>query len=119
MQEIWLTVVNRLPRFRFDPERGPLRGWVLDTAKKALNNRAFRLRSRGNGKTRTLEKDDDPASPDLLLKALNDRDLVETLLARLRKRVSPRCYDVLHLRLIEQRTVDDVAARFDLLAEQV
>ena len=122
VQVVWQVVVSRLASFRPDPARGPFRAWLMIVARRRLIDR-----HRGDARRLHAARWDEPPvhlagrepDPAVACEREDERAFASALLARLRGRVSPLSYRVLHLRSIDELAVAEVARLVGLTDEQV
>lgn len=122
MQEAWLAILTALAEGRYDGHSGRLSSWLRVVAR----NRAVsfhRRRWRNHNGVVEIPLDllqcrlsEDPAT---LLDRSCDIEWVREALEILERRLSPVSYAVFYLRQIQQRRVEEVAARLKLTREQV
>jgi RNA polymerase sigma factor (sigma-70 family) len=115
---VWRELLVRLPSFRLDPKRGKFDTWLYAVVRSKAAD--FLRRRYGAPGAAPSETPDDrsyrQADP---LAAHEDQELLCVALARLRAELPEPSYEVLHLRLVEQRPVAEVAEKLGLSAEQV
>jgi RNA polymerase sigma factor (sigma-70 family) len=118
VQEVWRELLVRLPRFQLDPCRGQFATWLFAIVQgKAADQRRSRKRRLVQGTADILETvTDHRPSP---VRALEEGEMVGLAWGQLRNRLSECNYQVLQLRLVEQRPVAEVAERLGLSHEQV
>jgi len=118
IQEVWAELLVRLPSFRLDPERGRFDTWLFHIVRgktaDQLRARKRRLTQENVDNLRTLT--DDHPSPASMLE---DAEIFSIASAELRQRMSAFNYQILHMRLVENRTTADVAKSLGLTQEQV
>jgi RNA polymerase sigma-70 factor (ECF subfamily) len=120
IQEVWKDVVGKLREFRYDPERGQFRTWLLvvarrkaaDVVRRRLRHPAMSL----DEETALPERSPGPAAEHERHRL---RTLVQGVLAELSGRVSASSYQILHLHWIEGRPLPEIAAVLGLTSDQV
>ncbi len=117
-QEVWRELLVRLPTFRLDPKRGQFDTWLFSIVRtKAADLGRRRKRPAGSNTLAALQMlPDDSPNPGSIVES---RDTLTVLWSRLQKRLSRCTMQVLQLRLVEQRSVGEVAERLRLSEEQV
>lgn len=122
VQELWLTLITRLPGLRYDPGRGDLRGWIAAAARHRLVDRQ---RSRRDHPMRGLDttaaerlagREPDPAAA---FERKRLRELVRDALAELRPRIAPRDYEAFVLHRLQEQPVREIARRLGMTEGQV
>lgn len=121
-QIIWQAIVTRLPDFRFDPEQGSIRAWLLTVARHVLIDQ--RRHEHGHAVTSLdAEEVDHLPSPDpgpaRACELRQAQELVRRALAELRGQVSATSYQVLHQHWIEGRSFGEIAHDLGLTPKQV
>jgi RNA polymerase sigma factor (sigma-70 family) len=118
VQDVWTELVVRLPMLRLDPERGQFSSWLFAVVRsKVVDRRRSNKRCWLQECPGTLQ-----AVPD---RGPNPSAVVETTevcaaaLSRLRQRLSVCSFQVLRLRLIDQKPAAEVAQALGLSVEQV
>ena len=124
IQDVWTEVATRLVDFEYSPERPGLRAWLYAVVRSKATN-LFRRTTRRAAQSLSdaidagrepLSTDADPADRYELRWEVA---LLETFLVDLRNDVSELNFRVLTLRMIEEKSVADVATTLELTAEQV
>jgi RNA polymerase sigma factor (sigma-70 family) len=118
VQEVWTELLVRLPTFRLDPERGKFDTWLFHVV------RGKTVDLRRSSKHRLLQENFDTlqavidrhASPG---EALEKQEMLTRAREQLQNRLSECNFQVLMMRLVEQRSVAEVAAQLGLSREQV
>jgi len=124
VQEVWSEVTTRLFDFDRPVDRPGLRAWLYSLVRSKATDL---FRGRGRRPAVSLdqlrdagheEKDtqEDPAS---LYEQHWERAVLETNICQLQEEVSPTNARILQMRLIDRRSVADVAAELNLSPEQV
>lgn len=119
VQEVWAHLIQELSRFEYDPDRGRLHAWVRHLAR----NRLCALLRRQNGRPEVGLDDSqiiadvgDPAEDCQHQAELHN---LRQLVSQLKDRVSPISYQVFYMRMMEGRSVLQVAWRLGLSQQQV
>lgn len=117
-QEVWTEMVRRLPSFCLDPRRGQFDSWLFRIVRgKAVNLcRARKRRVRqemGDRLAESIDKHPEPAQ------AFEEHETVCLAWKQLARTLSACSFRVFEMRLLEDRTVDEVAETLGLKTEQV
>lgn len=118
VQEIWCELLVRLPTFQLDPCRGQFDTWLFTIVRsKTADLHRSRKRRLLQGNSENLQTVTDyrprPSQP------WEEEEMVTVVLDQLRNRLSECNFQVLQLRLVEQLSVAEVAAKLGLSHEQV
>jgi RNA polymerase sigma factor (sigma-70 family) len=118
VQEVWRELLVRLPTFQLDPSRGQFDTWLYQVVQgKTADLRRSRRHRIFQENTDTLQTvTDERPGP---CRALEEEEMVTLAWDQLRKRVSECTFQVLQMRLVEQRSVAEVAEELGLHREQV
>ncbi len=118
VQEVWRELLVRLPTFQLDPSRGKFDTWLFQVVqgktadlRRSLRHRIFQV----NSETLQTVTDARPGP----CRALEEKEMVTLAWDKIRKRVSECTFQVLQMRLVEQRPVAEVAEALGLHREQV
>jgi RNA polymerase sigma-70 factor (ECF subfamily) len=121
VQETMRSVVNDIQRFEADPARGKFRAWLLNNARWRITDQ-FRKRSPAatgsyvppgaTATTPTAERVPDPRGVDLegLCDAEWEAQLRERAFKELQLEVKAGQYQIFHLLVVEQKSIEEVAA---------
>jgi RNA polymerase sigma factor (sigma-70 family) len=118
VQEVWTELLRRLPAFRLDPERGRFDTWLFNIVRgKAVDLHRSHHHPLWQDASDRLQSvpDHRPRPGD----TLEEEEMVRLALEQLRTRLSDRSFQVLYLRLVDQRPVTEVAEMLGLSHEQV
>jgi RNA polymerase sigma factor (sigma-70 family) len=118
VQEVWRELLVRLPTFHLDLSRGRFDTWLYQIVrgKAADLHRSHKRRFfLGNADTLQTVRDTRP-SPD---RAMEEEELATVAWDQLKRRLSECNFQVLKMRLVEQRPVAEVAEKLGLSNEQV
>jgi RNA polymerase sigma factor (sigma-70 family) len=118
VQEVWTELLTRLPSFRLDPKRGQFDSWLFHIVRgKTANLRRFHKRRVFQGNSDTLQTAVDVhASP---ARTLEEKEMFTLAWNQLKRNLSECNFQVLQLRLVEDRPVAEVAEQLGLSHEQV
>jgi RNA polymerase sigma factor (sigma-70 family) len=118
VQEVWTELLVRLPTFQLDPNRGKFDTWLFSIVRgKTVDLRRSHKRHLSQENTATLQSVTDHRT--IPARTVEEEELVTLTWNQLRKRLSECSFQVLRLRLVEQRPVAEVAQRLGLSHEQV
>jgi len=118
VQEVWAELLVRLPTFRLDPQRGKFDSWLFRIVRGKVTDlqRAHkRRRTRDDLDSLSAVPDKGP-SPGYVTEA---NEFSALALNRLRQRLSKCSFQVLCLRLVDQKPVAEVAQELGLSNQQV
>ena len=124
VQDVWSEVAARLVEFRRPRNRPGLRAWLYTLVRSTTTN-VLRGKARhpAGSLDEAIRAGDEPSSnesdPADVCQWQWENALLSTVLAELRSEVSQRNSRLLHMRLIETRSVAEVAAALSLTREQV
>jgi len=118
-QEVWTELLVRLPTFGLDPSRGRFDSWLFrivqgKTAEMHRLQKRRLFQNSSEGALRTII-DCQPTA----IRELEARELLTLAWNHLQQTLSSRSLEVLHMRLVQQRPVSEVAERLGLSHEQV
>lgn len=132
VQETVLSVAKKMKEFKYDPALGSFKGWLLQLTRWRITDqmRKRKPHEAGGGapkppdqtaRTATIERVPNPEGP-----ALDDvweqewqQNLVDAALARVKKQVNARQYQIFDLYVIKQWPVTKVAKTLGVSATQV
>ena len=121
VQEVWMEVVARLTAFNRPPNRPGLRSWLYKLVRAKASD-LFRRKCRWS--TESLERagrerSEPSADPAASFEKEWEHALLESVLAEVQQEVSEINHRVLRMRLVDNRSVNDVASSLGLSPEQV
>lgn len=134
VQETLITVAKKMPEFRYDPAVDSFKGWLLTVTRWRILNQLEKRKMFGDRnrmacgatqerstRTATVERVPDPARGDL--EAIWDEEwekhLLQAALARLKRTVHPRHYEIYHLHVLLGQSVREVARSLGVNAGQI
>ena len=130
VQETVIAVAKQIEGFKYDPQIGSFKGWLLHTTgwrisdqlrKRRGDARTIRREYRTATRTTTVERIPDPAGSNLEAiweKEWRDR-MFEAAIERVKHRVDARQYQIFDLYVIKQWPVKKVAATLSVSPGQV
>jgi RNA polymerase sigma factor (sigma-70 family) len=122
VQETWLEMMVHLRNFRYDPAKGPFRGWLAGVVRHIAadhrrgNRRRLDEERRFFASASTERSAPDPHS---IHERATLREVVHEALAELLSTVSELSYRVFYERWIEGRSTAEIAVRTGLTGDQV
>jgi RNA polymerase sigma-70 factor (ECF subfamily) len=118
VQEVWTELLTRLPTFRLDSKRGQFDSWLFHIVRgKTANLRRSHKRRLLQGNSATLQTAlDVHPSP---ARTLEEKEMFTLACNQLKRNLSECNFQVLQLRLVEDRPVAEVAEQLGLSHEQV
>jgi RNA polymerase sigma-70 factor (ECF subfamily) len=129
VQETVITVAKKVGKLRYDPAIGSFKGWLLqitrwriaDQFRKRDPAEARRARSRDDRATATIERVPDPGAADL--DALWEKEWQENLftaaIARVKKKVDPKQFQIFDCYVRKEWPAQKVAAELRVSVGQV
>src|SRR5579884_251592 len=118
VQEVWRELLVRLPTFHLDPCRGQFDTWLFRIVQgKTADLRRSRKRwsLQGNSDRLKTVSDNHPSSE----RALEEKEMAALAWNEIRASLSEGDFQLLQLRLVEQRPVKEVAMKLGLSPQQV
>ncbi len=130
VQETMISVAKHMPDFKYDPAIGSFKTWLLNMTRWRITDQ---LRKRGpfvanhsasddtaTG-TRTVDKVVDPMSRDLdaVWDAEWEKNLLNAAMAKVKRRLDPRKYQIFDLYVNKEWPPERVAATFGITVDQV
>ncbi len=124
VQEVWTRVSSNLADFKHPETRPGLRAWLYTIVRsRATDIMRRKMREPGRSLNDTDADVEPPPAPDSdpaeLAQKQWERAMLETVLTELRTQVSEINFKVLHMRLVGNRDVAEVAQALNLPREQV
>jgi len=129
VQETVITVAKKIPEFKYDPAIGSFKGWLMQITRWRVLNHIRKKHYESGGKRMPKEEPLDTALLEVeadtgfqLEKLWDDEwraNLAETVLERLKKKVSARDYQIFYLHVFKKLTAKDVARRMDIKLAEV
>lgn len=123
VQQIWLTLIAKLPDFRYEPAKGTLSSWLAGVVHRQTlaflrNEQRRRLRCPCMQDLADARPDAGLEPPESL-QSQEDRKNVRNVLSALESRISRDSYRILLLHLIDGMPIKEVAAQLKLTPGQV
>jgi len=135
VQNTLISVVKKMPGFTYDPAKDSFRGWLLTVTRWRVRDQlAKRYRQAGarhrssperqaeqDTRTATIDRVPDPAGPGLegIWEEEWESQLLNAALARIKRRVKPRHYQIYHLHVVRGQSARDVARTLGVNAAQI
>ena len=130
VQDTAIVVARQIPGFVYDPALGSFKSWLMLITRRRIEkqlrkrlpaNAARASRPDETSRTATIERIPDPAGFDL--EAIWDKEweanLSEAALARVKRQVKPRQFQMFDLYVLKQWPVKEVARALDVSVTQV
>ncbi len=128
-QETLLCVARTIHEFESNPERGSFKSWLLNLTRWRITDQ-FRKRPPGEGagpgeaglaedRTATVERIEDPFSLEAVWETEWKKNLLETALARISRRVKPKHLQIFDLYSVRRWPVAKVARELGVSMVQV
>ncbi len=121
-QEVWVRLIMHLKTFDYDASRGAFSSWLYKVVRSVTAN-YFRHDYRNNdGDSRSIMSrvsTDSHSDPSNLMEAMDSQHRAEEMLITIRRNVSRPNYELLYMRWVQQRSVEDVANALDISRQQV
>ena len=130
VQETMISVANRMPNFKYDPEVGSFKSWLRALIRSRVSDH---LRRRGPG-TLPLQISSDSTGESLMLKEIPDnhyqsldqfyelewrKNLLDSAVDRVRRKLDPQKYQIFDFYVNKEWAPEKVAAAFKISVEQV
>ena len=132
VQETLITVAKKIERLKYDPALGSFKGWLLNITRWRIADQFRKRKNAGsqNAKTRrgeetrltnTIERIADPAGFDLDAAWDEEwrRNLREAAIARVKKKVSAKQYQIFDCYVLKEWPVQKVAKELRVSVAQV
>ncbi|PWU08479.1 MAG: RNA polymerase subunit sigma [Verrucomicrobia bacterium] len=121
VQETIIAVSKQMPKFKYDPKIGSFKGWLLKTTGWKIRDYIRRIRTgeilavdmpqQGDASnTGPIERMADPLSsdPEKIMDAAWAKELLDAARERVKRRVSPRNFQLYELHVHQDRPVSEV-----------
>jgi RNA polymerase sigma factor (sigma-70 family) len=129
VQETIITVAKNIEKLKYDPNRGSFKGWLLQITRWRIVDQ-FRKREPGNAKaprtsedrlTATIERVPDPGMADLdaVWEAEWKENLFEGAIARVKKKVDPKQFQIFDCYVRKEWPAQKVAEQLRVSVGQV
>ena len=130
VQETIIAVAKQMEGFKYDPQIGSFKGWLLHTTQWRINDQFRKRRGdagiirreyRNSTRTATIERIPDPATPNL--EAIWEQEWRNSMFAaaieKVRRRVDARQYQIFDAYVIKQWPVKKIVAMLGVTSGQV
>lgn len=129
VQETLIAVARKMPGFKYDPAIGSFKGWLFQITRRRVADQ-FRKRpeqvvaaghDQREDRTATIERVPDLNSPDLT-EAWDrhwEENLLQTALARIKRRIKPKQYQMFDLYALQQWPMDAITETLGVNRAQV
>jgi RNA polymerase sigma factor (sigma-70 family) len=119
IQDVFVRLLQALPTFEFDGKRGRFRSYLWKLTYSALVDQARRIKSRRRAEEKWVERfqDADEAESDKVqqeLNAINQQQILEKALARVRSETSSKAWTCFEQRLLRDRPGAVIAAELGI-----
>ena len=121
-QEVWVRLIKRLKTFDYDASRGAFSSWLYQVVRSVTASyfrHDYRINDRENRSAMCMVPTDSQSDPARILEEMDAQHRVEKMLLTIRRNVSRPNYELLYMRWVQQRSVEDVANTLDLSRQQV
>ena len=124
VQEVWNTVATSLFHFEHPENRPGLRAWLFTLVRSKATN-VFRSKARRPADSLDQkmiagqEPGDTKSDPATLYEQQWEQALLDSVVSQLREELSPTNARILQMRLIDHRSVNEVASALNLTPKQV
>jgi RNA polymerase sigma factor (sigma-70 family) len=119
VQDTLLGVAKKIGEFESNPARGSFRGWLLNFRKRPPQPHSARPDSDRDDRTATIERVPDPAEIDACWEVEWKKNLFDTALARVSRRVNPKHAQIFDLYAVRRWPAATVARELGVSVVQV
>jgi len=135
VQDTLVSVARKMPGFTYDPAKDSFRGWLLTVTRwRILDQMAKRpgqarreprlsspLQPEQQTRTATIDRVPDPAGLDLaaIWEEEWETQVLQTALARIKRQVHPKHYQIYHLHVVLGQPVQEVARVLEVNVAQI
>lgn len=130
VQETMIAVARHIPQFRYDPQKGSFKSWLLTIARSKIWDWLRKKQREGrfdppppndSSETSFLARVADESQPDLtaVFDAEWERGLFEAAKERVRASISPQQYQIFDLHIVREWPVAKVVATLGVTSNQV
>jgi RNA polymerase sigma-70 factor (ECF subfamily) len=134
VQDTLISVAKKIPGFTYHPAKDSFKGWLLTVARWRIRDQLARRESQAgqpvksrqtqedlDTRTATINRVPDPAVPDLatIWEEEWEAQVLQTALARIKRKVHPQHYQIYHLLVIMGQPVREVARALGVNAAQI
>ena len=132
VQDTVISVARKMPGFRYDPAADSFKGWLLSVTRWRILDQFAKRKSQqalltpaatkdDGTRTPTIERIADPARSPLaaIWDAEWQNNLLQAALARIKRQVHPKHYEIYHLHVILEKPAREVARTLGVNIAQV
>lgn len=121
-QEVWVRLIKHLKTFDYDASRGAFSSWLYKVVRSVTANyfrHDYRNNDGDNRSAMSMIPAGQHSDPATIMDAMDSQHRAEEMLITIRRNVSRPNYELLYMRWVQQRSVEDVANTLDISREQV
>lgn len=121
-QEVWVRLIKHLKTFDYDASRGAFSSWLYRVVRSVTANyfrHDYRNNDGNNRSALSMVPADSHSDPSKIMEAMDSQKRAEQMLITIRRNVSRPNYELLYMRWVQQRSVQDVAETLDISRQQV
>jgi len=130
VQETIISVARRIPEFRYDPEVGSFKGWLMQMTRWRIIDQVRKKQYQSGGKKMAREEplgtsllERRAGSEGFVLERVWDeewtRHLMNAAMERVKRRVNPSQYQMFHLHVVKKIPAKTVAERLAVKLAEV
>ncbi len=121
-QEVWMRLIKHLRTFDYQPSRGAFSSWLYKVVRSVTASyfrHEYRISDGERQSLRSVVTRDAASDPTKLVEQTESHRRVKDLLILIRRNVSRPNYELLYMRWVQQRSVQDVADALKISCRQV
>jgi RNA polymerase sigma factor (sigma-70 family) len=120
LQATMISVAERMPSFKYDPEIGSFKGWLQNITRLQIIGFTLKRRPSSTGaKTRATEIDPSGQMVDRIWEKEWKINLLDAAVTNVKRRLAPEKYQIYDFRVNKEWPPEKVAAAFGLSVEEV